>query len=233
MPTQRSRGQPSAAISSADTRLNKRAENYAGGHRVPRWRRARRHLLDFRPPMRKTLKRFLPDHETISANRWLRPFASTLLHPRLWHLNRHSAAGAIAVGMFCGLIPGPLQMMGAAICCVLFRVNLPLALITTLYSNPLTIVPLYLLAFGIGSLILGNGEFDFTPPPDLVGMNPAVWIGDLAAWASSLGKPLFVGLIVLAASLSMLSYLAVRWGWRLWLIRQWRRRRRGARPARN
>ena len=121
------------------------------------------------------------------------------------------------------------HLMGAAICCVLFRVNLPLALITTLYSNPLTIVPLYVLAFGIGSLILGNGDFDFTPPPDLVGMNPAVWIGDLAAWASTLGKPLFVGLIVLAASLSMLSYLAVRWGWRLWLIRQWRERQRGPR----
>ena len=187
--------------------------------------------------MRKTLKRLLPDHHTVSSNRWLRPFASTLLHPRLWHLNRHSAAGAVAVGMFCGLIPGPLQMMGAAICCVLFRVNLPLALITTLYSNPLTIVPLYILAFGIGSLILGNGDFAFTPPPDLVGINPAVWIGDLSTWASSLGKPLFIGLIVLAASLSMLSYLAVRWGWRLWLIRQWRgrpwaSRKKGPRQAR-
>ena len=89
----------------------------------------------------------------------------------------------------------------------------------------------------IGSLILGNGDFDFTPPPDLVGMNPTVWISDLAAWASSLGKPLFVGLIVLAASLSMLSYLAVRWGWRLWLNRQWRRRpwraqQKGPRQAR-
>ena len=134
--------------------------------------------------MRKTLKRLLPDHQTVSANRWLRPFASTLLHPRLWHLNRHSAAGAVAVGMFCGLIPGPLQMMGAAICCVLFRVNLPLALITTLYSNPLTIVPLYVLAFGIGSLILGNGDFDFTPPPDLV--EPAIALSVVLAALNNL-----------------------------------------------
>lgn len=174
--------------------------------------------------MRKRLKRFLPDHETVSSNRWLRPFASTLLHPRLWHLNRHSAAGAVAVGMFCGLIPGPLQMLCAAICCVAFRVNLPLALITTLYSNPITIVPLYLLAFGIGNLIVGDGEFDFTPPPGLDSINPAHWVADLLTWATSLGKPLFIGLVVLAASLSMLSYLGVRWGWRLWLIRQWRQR---------
>ena len=54
--------------------------------------------------MRRYLKKFLPDHEAIRANPWLRPFQSSLLHPRLWHLNRHSAAGAVAVGLFCGLI---------------------------------------------------------------------------------------------------------------------------------
>ena len=39
-----------------------------------------------------------------------------------------AGVGGVAVGMFCGLIPGPFQMLGAALCCVLFRVNLPLAL---------------------------------------------------------------------------------------------------------
>ena len=96
--------------------------------------------------MRKHLKKYLPDHEAIHGNRWLRPFRNSLLHPRLWHLNRRSAAGAVAAGLFCGLIPGPLQMLGAAICALVFRVNLPLALLVTLYTNPFTIVPLYVLA---------------------------------------------------------------------------------------
>ena len=74
--------------------------------------------------MRRQIRHYLPDHEAIRGNRWLRPFQNTLLHPRLWDLNRHSAAGAVAAGMFCGLIPGPLQMLGAAICAVVFRVNL-------------------------------------------------------------------------------------------------------------
>ena len=91
--------------------------------------------------MRKHLKKHLPNHEAIHNNRWLRPFRNSLLHPRLWHLNRHSAAGAVAAGMFCGLIPGPLQMIGAAICALIFRVNLPLAMFVTLYTNPFTIVP--------------------------------------------------------------------------------------------
>ena len=46
--------------------------------------------------MRRHLRKYLPDHEAIRANRWLRPFENTLLHPRLWDLNRHSAAGAVA-----------------------------------------------------------------------------------------------------------------------------------------
>ena len=65
--------------------------------------------------MRRQIRNLLPDHESIRSNRWLAPFENTLLHPRLWHLNRHSAAGAVAAGLFCGLIPGPLQMLGAAI----------------------------------------------------------------------------------------------------------------------
>jgi len=97
--------------------------------------------------MRRSLKRFLPNPDVVRNNRWFAPFANTLLHPRLWHLNRRSAAGAVAAGLFCGLIPGPFQMLGAAICAVIFRVNLPLALFCTLYTNPFTIVPLYLVAF--------------------------------------------------------------------------------------
>lgn len=174
--------------------------------------------------MRKRLKTFLPDHESIRENRWLRPFSSTLLHPRLWHLNRHSAAGAVAVGLFCGLIPGPLQMPGAAIMCVAFRVNLPLALFTTLYTNPLTIVPLYMLAFGLGNLVLGGNGADFSAPPEPTGMSLSAWVPALIEWMASLGEPLALGLVLLAATLSLTGYLAVRWSWRLWLIRQWRRR---------
>lgn len=185
--------------------------------------------------MRKTLKRFLPDHETVSNNRWLRPFSNSLLHPRLWHLNRHSAAGAVAVGLFCGLIPGPFQMPGAALMCVLFRVNLPLSLFTTLYTNPLTLVPIYILAFNIGALVLG-GEHAFTAPPELSGMALTTWLLELGNWMAALGKPLALGLVLLAAVLSMTGYVTVKAAWRWWLVRQWhsrahRRARRGAGQA--
>ncbi|WP_114649717.1 DUF2062 domain-containing protein [Pseudothauera hydrothermalis] len=180
--------------------------------------------------MRKTLKRILPDHHSVHSNRWLRPFANTLLHPRLWHLNRHSAAGAVAVGLFCGLVPGPLQMLSAALACVLLRVNLPLALITTLYTNPFTIVPLYMVAYAIGSLATNGTVGGFVEPPALSGMDLAAWAVALIDWMSGLGKPLAVGLVLLASGLSVAGYFGVKAAWRIWLIRAWRRRRRSASP---
>jgi uncharacterized protein len=178
--------------------------------------------------MRKHLRKFLPDHEAIRANRWLAPFQSTLLHPRLWHLNRHSAAGAVATGLFCGLIPGPFQMLGAAIVAVVFKVNLPLALLATLYTNPLTIVPLYVAAFALGKFSLGIVGADpgghFISPPDYGDAGLVAWVGALADWMGQLGKPLAFGLLLLASLLAVIGYFATRFAWRLYLINAWRQR---------
>ncbi len=175
--------------------------------------------------MRKFIRRYLPSHEAVHNNRWLAPFANTLLHPRLWHLNRHSAAGAVAVGLFCGLIPGPLQMLGAALCCLAFRVNLPLALATTLYTNPFTIVPLYIVAFSIGQFVLGSGV-EFIAPPAYDFYNPAGWIKAMSDWTYGLGKPLLIGLLLLANGLAVAGYFATKSAWRWHLVRAWKRRQR-------
>ncbi|HLO63120.1 MAG TPA: DUF2062 domain-containing protein [Azonexus sp.] len=178
--------------------------------------------------MRRTLKKYLPDHQTICSNRWLRPFASSLLHPRLWHLNRHSAAGAVAAGLFCGLIPGPFQMLGAAICALLFRVNLPLALFVTLYTNPFTIVPLYLVAYQLGRVALGValGDSDgFLPPPDFDAADFMGWTTAMQQWMLTVAKPLGSGLLLLAIGLAIVGYFATRAAWRVRLIAAWRRRK--------
>lgn len=180
--------------------------------------------------MRSWLRKHMPDHAAVSENRWLAPFRNTLLHPRLWHLNRHSAAGAVAVGMFCGLIPGPFQMLGAAICAVVFRINLPLALFTTLYTNPFTIVPLYVLAFGLGQgafMLFGGAHRAFIAPPDYGDPGSETlfgWIEALAGWMAQLGAPLALGLVLLASLLAVIGYFGVRIAWRIWLVRAWRSR---------
>src|SRR3989339_396929 len=68
--------------------------------------------------MRKLFRKFLPHHETVKDHRWLKPFGGWLHHPNLWHLHRRSVAGGGAIGLFCGLIPGPVQMISAALLAV-------------------------------------------------------------------------------------------------------------------
>ena len=63
-------------------------------------------------------------------------------------------ARGLAVGLLCGLIPGPLQIAATIVLCSLLRANVVLGVATTFYTNPLTIVPLYALAFQIGSALL-------------------------------------------------------------------------------
>jgi len=174
--------------------------------------------------MRRFLKKFLPDHTAVSNNRWLRPFQDSLLHPRLWHLNRHSAAGAVAAGLACGLIPGPFQMLGAACCALIFRINLPLAMLVTLYTNPFTIVPLYLLAYQVGRVVSSDGS-GFLAPPEMTPSDMAAWGQALALWIEAVSRPLWIGLILLGAGLALFGYVAVKTAWRLHLMAAWRRRK--------
>lgn len=174
--------------------------------------------------MRKFLQKYLPTVETIKNNRWLRPFGSWLHHPNLWHLHRRSVAGGVAIGLFCGLIPGPFQMIGAALLAVLFRVNLPVAFFTTLYTNPLTIAPLYLLAYKLGIVVTGQQHESPAMHFSLPEMSWGNWHAAMLDFAESFGKPLAVGLPLLALSLAVVGYFAVRL---LWLVKvkwEWRRR---------
>lgn len=174
--------------------------------------------------MRKQLKKWLPNHETIKRYRWMQPFAHHFQHPALWHLHRRSVAGGVAVGLFAGLIPGPFQMLAAALLAIKLRVNLPVALFATLYTNPFTILPLYALAYQLGGWV--TGTHTAAARPDLPGQDglSGLWQGLVA-----LGQPILIGLPLLALLLAALGYVAVRLVWRVMLVRRWHARaaRRG------
>jgi hypothetical protein len=180
---------------------------------------------------RKYFRKFLPDHQTVVANRWLAKFGTLLHHPALWHLNRRSVSGGVAIGLFAGLVPGPLQMLTAAALAIPLKVNLPVALIVTLYTNPFTIVPLYLVALWIGQLLTGAAGAEVAPAPDFRWTGMWSWMREMMEWASGMGVPLLVGLVTLALSLAALGWIAVQVGWRAWVLMEWRKRRlRRARP---
>ena len=117
-------------------------------------------------------------------------------------------------------------MLGAALGALTARVNLPLALLTTLYTNPLTIVPLYLVAFGLGKLALGEigSGAEFQPPPEYGSTGFQAWLSALIDWMIGLGMPLALGLVLLASLLALAGYVVMRVIWRIHLLRNWRRR---------
>ncbi len=179
---------------------------------------------------RKLLRRFLPDRHKIAENTFLRRFAHWFTDPCLWQLNRRAVAGGVAAGAIGGLIPGPLQIITAAVLSLFFRVNLPVAAFTTLYSNPLTIGPLYWLAYKLGSLaLMANGHHALPPMPVLSDMKVLSWAQAMLDWASTLGWPLALGLPMLGLLLALAGYVLIDQLWRLhvrWAVRQRSRRQR-------
>ncbi len=175
--------------------------------------------------IRRKLTSHLPSPESIREHRWLRWCAPALGHPRLWHLHRRAVALGVAIGLVTGLVPGPVQMLLAAVIAIPLRANIPAAIFTTLYTNPLTFVPLYILAYNIGRLVTGDSA-PLAIPPDIEWS----WSGlqrllpDLLAWVGSLGDALLVGLAIQCAVFAVSGYVLTMLAWRVIVTWAWRTR---------
>jgi uncharacterized protein (DUF2062 family) len=177
----------------------------------------------------KFFKKWLPSHDTVMANRHVARLGPQLRHHNLWHFNRRSVAGGVAAGLFAGLIPGsnPVQFTAGALLAIAGRVNLPIAVAVTLYSNPFTIVPLYFCAFQLGQFaLLQSGEAPAALVLDLSGEEFREWIPTALEWLMSAGKPLLLGIPLLALSLAFVGYFVVDWAWRLQARCAWAARKR-------
>ena len=174
---------------------------------------------------RKLFRKYLPSHQSITGNRFVAWFGPWMKHHNLWHLHRRSVAGGVAVGLFSGLIPGPLQILTGVVLSIIFRVNLPVAALMTLYTNPLTIVPLYYLAYRYGALVtMSNAENHAPAAFSTEGLPWNQWLPDLLDWMVAMGKPLAVGLPLLAITLAALGYLLVDNAWKIYVRLSWQRR---------
>jgi|YelNatPaOPRAMG01_1025707.scaffolds.fasta_scaffold33073_3 uncharacterized protein (DUF2062 family) len=179
---------------------------------------------------RRWAKALVRKFEAMQDSRWLRPFARYITHPALWSLNRRSVALAVAAGMIGGLIPGPFQMITAGLIAMAARCNFPIALVVTLYSNPLTIVPLYLVAYKLGSAVSpAHAAQTLVAPPPFDWLHLVDSTVALAHWAWNLGTPLFVGVPLLALILAVAGYAITRLGWSLHLRLEWRARKQARR----
>ncbi len=175
--------------------------------------------------MKKFLKNKLPGPEIITENRYLRFLSPWLGHPRLWHMHRRSVALGIAIGLVTGLLPGPVQILLALLIAIPLRANVLAAAFATFYTNPLTFIPLYLLAFKVGGLFTGE-QARSVQVPDIEWTLSSVWtaIPDMFRWILSLGDTLLIGLAVQAAVFAICGYFLTLIVWRVVVTHRWRHR---------
>lgn len=167
---------------------------------------------------KKLIKRFMPDHNTIREHKHLRFFGKLLHDPNLFHLNRRSASGAFAVGLFMAFVPLPIQMLLAASAAILFRVNLPISVVLVWLTNPVTIPPMFYFAYLVGTWIVGapvhmeQGSFQLSYEW-LKHELGAIWL------------PFLLGCFVTGSVSALLGYFGVRGLWRLHLVRHYQQRK--------
>ena len=175
--------------------------------------------------MKRFLRDKLPKPESILANKYLAWLAPWLGHPRLWHMHRHSVALGVAIGIITGLLPGPVQILLAILVAIPCRANVLAAAAATFYTNPFTFIPLYMLAYSIGTLVTGESMAALTTP-ELTFSWLAPWqmIPGMFAWFAQLGHTLFIGLAIQASVLALIGYGATMLIWRVVVGKMWRTR---------
>lgn len=166
---------------------------------------------------RKFLKRIMPDHNTMREHPHLQRFGQRILDPKLWHLNRKRVALGVAIGLFIGLIPLPLQMLIVVPIALLIRANLPFAVMGVWITNPLTVAPIYYFEYKLGAMILDMpiGQYAFSLSWEWFSREFAmIW------------QPLLLGSFICATVAAILGVIFVRIAWRLVVIRSWLQRKK-------
>ena len=185
--------------------------------------------------MKRFLRDKLPKPESITDNKYLRFLTPWLGHPRLWHMHRRGVALGIAIGLITGLIPGPFQMLAALLIAIPLRANILAAMFATLYTNPLTFVPLYLLAYQVGALVTGDCG-SMAAPPEFEWSVSGIWhlLPQMFHWFVSLGNTLLIGLAIQAIATAIIGYFATLIIWRCAISKMWKnRQQRHSASARN
>lgn len=167
------------------------------------------------------LKRYMPDAHEIKNSKSLKIFGTLLHNPNLWHLNRHSVAGAFAVGLFFAWWPVPFQMVLAAGAAIWFNTNLPISVALVWITNPVTMPPMFYFAYLVGTWVLGAPETSFQMELSFE------WLlnGMTTIW-----KPFLLGCFILGMISSVSGYFIIKMLWRYNIAKKFhlRRKNRGS-----
>jgi len=168
------------------------------------------------------LTRHIPTRDTIGHYRLLRPFAAHLSHPSLWRMTRRSVPRGVALGLFVAVIIPFMHTVVAAVLAIPTRANVAVAAVFTLVVNPLTIPPMYIAAYRIGSWELHHDS----PLLDAAAAERfSSELSRLLFWVHHASGPIAAGILTIATVLGALGYVTAALVWRFWSGTRWLQRR--------
>ncbi|MGH8261609.1 MAG: DUF2062 domain-containing protein [Steroidobacteraceae bacterium] len=150
-------------------------------------------------------------------SRWyLRVFGAHLTDPRLWSLQRRGVTAAFGAGLAICFVPLPVHLPLAVLVAIVWRLNIPCVVATTWIVNPFTMVPVYYVAYRVGTAIIGATPhaFGFSLSWDWLqhGLGP-MW------------KPFLTGCLACAIACGLAGWLGFELIWRWNVVRRYRDRR--------
>ncbi len=165
---------------------------------------------------KKIIKKLLPHPTRVTNNIMIKKLGPKLQDPGLWHINRRSVSGAVAVGLFFAFMPVPFQMFLAAIGAIIFRVNILISIPMVWISNPVTIPPIFYFCYRVGVWMLDveRGEFNFE-----------ISFHWLATELSLIWQPFLLGCFMVGAISALLGFATTRLLWRLHISQHIKKRK--------
>jgi hypothetical protein len=164
---------------------------------------------------RRLFRRITPRSETLRTHWALKPFARFFVDPRLWSLQRRTVTPAFGAGLAICFVPLPIHIPLAAIIAIFCRIHIPTIMLALVVVNPLTIVPLYMLAYKVGVIVTGAApsNFHFEMSWDWVqhGLGP-MW------------KPFLVGCALTGALSGLVGWVLLDLIWRVSVRKRYRER---------
>ncbi|MET0292412.1 MAG: DUF2062 domain-containing protein [Steroidobacteraceae bacterium] len=165
---------------------------------------------------RRLLRRVLPNPDKL-RNRWIfRAFGERLTDSRLWSLGRRSITVGFGTGLAIAFIPLPVHIPVALLAAIVWRLNVPVIFATVMLVNPVTAVPVYYLAYRVGSLLMGAEPHGFTFHPSWEWLQHGL---------GPLWKPFLLGCVSCSLVFGYSGYLALELLWRWITVRRLRGRR--------
>lgn len=162
--------------------------------------------------LKSYLRKYSPKKNTVKQHKHLHYFSDWLNDPALWKWTARSSSNGVAIGLFWGMMPIPMQTVLATLTSIILKVNLPLSIMFVWVTNPVTAAPIYYLAYKLGSILLQEPIREL--PFDLS-------ISWMTETFTVIWQPLLVGCLLLGVCLATIGNLTIILIWKIFSLKRW------------